>query len=83
MALLIPHEALTRIQLEYVEMPGLTLTPDQVSRLCGLPLDICAEALAMLERGGFLQRAQNGSFNRRPLYRGISNDDVPFYRRVS
>jgi len=38
---LIPHDALIRIQMEYVEMPGLKLTPHQIGRLCGLPLEVC------------------------------------------
>jgi hypothetical protein len=64
MAALIPHEALTRIQLEYVEMPGLKLTPEQIGRLCGLPVDICEGALAMLTRTGFLQASADGCFRR-------------------
>jgi hypothetical protein len=64
MAALIPHEALTRIQLEYVEMPGLKLSPEQIGRLCGLPLDICEGALAMLTRTGFLQQSSDGCFRR-------------------
>ena len=82
MALIIPHEALTRIQLEYVEMPGLRLMPEQVSRLCGLPLAVCEDALDMLERCAFLQRGPNGSFSRRPRYCGFEYDAMPAYRRA-
>ena len=61
---LIPHEALTRIQMEYVEMPGLKLTPLQIGRLCGLPQEVCEGALSLLVRTGFLSRAEDGSFLR-------------------
>jgi hypothetical protein len=49
---LIPQEGLTRIQLEYLEMPGPKLTPRQIGRLCGLPQEICEGALALLMRTG-------------------------------
>jgi hypothetical protein len=68
---LIPHEALTRIQIEYVEMPGLKLTPRQIGRLCGLPQDICEGALALLTRTGFLRQAQDGAFLRTGHRRSI------------
>lgn len=64
MDVLIPHEALTRIQMEYVEMPGLKLTPQQIGRLCGLPQDICEGALVLLMRTGFLRKSEDGSFRR-------------------
>ena len=61
---LIPQEALTRIQMEYVEMPGLKLTPLQIGRLCGLPQEICEGALALLLRNGFLRQSRDGAFLR-------------------
>ncbi len=61
---LIPHDALIRIQMEYVEMPGLKLTPHQIGRLCGLPLEVCEGALLLLMRTGFLSRSEDGSFLR-------------------
>jgi hypothetical protein len=64
MDVLIPHEALTRIQIEYVEMPGLKLTPDQIGRLCGLPQDVCEGALRLLMRTGFLHQSTDGSYQR-------------------
>ena len=67
---IIPLDALIRIQMEYVEMPGLKLTPHQIGRLCGLPRDICEGALGLLTERGFLRRSQDGSF-RRP--NGIRN----------
>lgn len=64
MDVLIPHEALIRIQMEYSEMPGLKLTPVQIGRLCGLPSDICEGALQLLTRTGFLNQASDGAFRR-------------------
>ena len=42
----IPINAFIRIQMEYLEMPGLKLTPEQIARLCGLSRDISDAALA-------------------------------------
>ena len=61
---LIPQEALTRIQIEYLEMPGLRLTPIQVGRLCGLRPEICEGALPLLMRTGFLSQSRDGAFRR-------------------
>jgi hypothetical protein len=61
---LIPHEALVRIQMEYVEMPGLKLTPVLIGRLCGLPREVCEGALSLLTRTGFLSQLDDGSFLR-------------------
>ena len=62
---LVWHAALTRIQVEFVEMPDLKLTMRLVGRLCDLPQDLCAAALAALVRAGFLFEAQGGTFLRR------------------
>ena len=60
----IPREVLIRIQMEYLEMPGLMLTPRQIGRLCGLPLELCEGALTLLARTGFLSRSGDGAFRR-------------------
>ena len=41
-------EVLQRIQGEYLEMPGLRLTPAQAQRLWGLERDVCDALLAPL-----------------------------------
>jgi len=64
MDVMIPHEALIRIQMEYVEMPGLKLSPDQIGRLCSLPQDICEGALGLLLQTGFLARSRDGLLGR-------------------
>jgi len=63
------QNALTRIQVEYVEMPDLKLTLRQIRRLCDLPQDLCEMALAALVRTGFLWQTRDGAFLRRDLER--------------
>jgi hypothetical protein len=58
--------ALTVIQMDYVEMPGLRLTAPQGRRLWSLPLDVCQAALDMLVATGFLARTDDGLY----LHRG-------------
>jgi hypothetical protein len=60
----IPIRAFIRIQMEYLEMPGLKLTPEQIGRLCGLSRDMSEAALAGLTSRGFLRRAKDGAFIR-------------------
>lgn len=57
--------AVMAIQMEYVDMPGLTLTISQVARLCMLPSDVCQAALETLVVAGFLGRAIDGAYLRR------------------
>ena len=61
--------AFTRIQVEYIEMPDLKLTREQIRRLCDLPHDLSEAAIAALEQSGFLWRAPDGRFVRRALGR--------------
>ena len=56
--------ALTIIQMDYVEMPGLTLTPTQGRRLWTLPADVCHAALETLAATGFLVRDKDGRYVR-------------------
>ena len=63
-------EVLSRIQMEFLEMPGLKLTASQARRLCNLPDDVCEAALDALTRTGFLRRLRDGSFLRPGLSTG-------------
>jgi hypothetical protein len=63
------HHAFTRIQIEFIEMPDLKLTLEQIRRLCDLPDDLCQPAVVALEEVGFLWRAPDGRFVRRALGR--------------
>jgi hypothetical protein len=56
--------ALTRIQMEYIEMPEMKLTLAQVRRLLDLPIDDCEVALATLVQSGFLKQASDRGFLR-------------------
>ena len=56
------REALTRIQMEYLEMPDLKLSYVQARRLFGLPAEVCDRALDALVFEGFLRRTIDGAF---------------------
>jgi hypothetical protein len=55
---------LQRIRAEYLEMPGLTLRPEQVQRLCGIDRAMCEAALQMLVDAGFLSVRADGAYAR-------------------
>lgn len=55
---------LLRIRGEYLEMPGLRLTPAQAQRLWGLDGRICAELLEALTREKFLYLRTDGTYAR-------------------
>ena len=38
-------QILQRIRAEYLEMPGLSLSPEQVQRLCGVDSALCVSVL--------------------------------------
>jgi hypothetical protein len=58
----IPEELFQRIQGEFLEMPGLRLTPSQACRLWGLDSDVCRQLLAQLVDVKFLMRTRDGMF---------------------
>jgi hypothetical protein len=60
----IPINAFIRIQMEFLEMPGLKLTLEQIARLCGLSRDVSEAVLDRLTRRGFLRRTHDGTFIR-------------------
>ena len=53
-----------RIRAEYIEMPGLTLTPEQVQRLCGVDSALCDSILRVLVESGFLSQRADGAYAR-------------------
>ena len=57
-------DALQRIQGEFVEMPGLRLTPAQAQRLWGLERDVCNTLLGALVDAKFLSQTRDGAFIR-------------------
>ena len=55
-------ELLRRMEVEYYEMPGLSLTLTQAKRLFGLRDDICARVLTTLIDRAVLRRDPNGAY---------------------
>jgi hypothetical protein len=53
-----------RIRTEYLEMPGLRLTPAQAQRLWGLDEQTCRQVLESLTKNRFLDRKDNGTYAR-------------------
>jgi len=59
------REVMLRVESEYREMPGLSLTLPQAARLWGLDHRTCERVLARLVERRVLKRALNGTFIRR------------------
>lgn len=57
-------EVLRRVQGEFLEMPGLRLTPAQARRLWGLDAASCDALLVALVDAKFLYRTRDGAFMR-------------------
>ena len=57
-------DALTRLRAEYLEMPGMRLTPPQVVRLCGIDGTVCQIVLDVLVREEFLYTTADGHYAR-------------------
>jgi hypothetical protein len=55
---------LTRVQGEFLEMPGLRLTTPQARRLWGLDAASCDALLGALVEANFLFRTRDGAFMR-------------------
>ena len=53
-----------RIRAEYLEMPGLILTTDEIQRMWGLDAITCVAILETLVAVGFLRRTRAGGFVR-------------------
>jgi hypothetical protein len=56
--------AFERIRAEFVEMPGMCLTPEQLERLSGVNRGVCKCVLDDLVRAKFLRVSPNGSYRR-------------------
>jgi hypothetical protein len=52
------------VQTEYLDRPGLRLTPTQAARYFGLEEDICRAILGALAAAGVLGRTADGAFVR-------------------
>jgi hypothetical protein len=58
------HDVLSRLRAEFLEMPGLRLTPEQVQRLCGIEHTLCQAVLDSLVAAEFLCVTLNGTYGR-------------------
>ena len=58
------EEAFHRIRAEYVEMPGMRLTPQQLERLTGVDASVCRAVLDDLVRARFLRLTDDGTYLR-------------------
>ena len=58
------HELLRRIESEYQEMPGLSLTASQARRLWGLDTTTCTFVLVTLTQRGILRLTTDGTYIR-------------------
>jgi hypothetical protein len=65
------HELVSRIRAEYLEMPGLRLTTQQVQRLCGIERTLCQTVLDSLVEARFLCVKSDGAYAR------LTDGDVP------
>jgi hypothetical protein len=63
-----PADLLARVRMEYLEMPGLTLTRHQARRLWNLDLILCEAILAALVSERFLSESNNGTYLRREAH---------------
>jgi len=51
---------LERVRGEFLEMPGLSLTPEQAARLWGVDMQACGQVIAALLASAFLRRTSQG-----------------------
>lgn len=58
------QQAFERIRADYIEMPGMRLTPGQVRRLSGVDTAVCGLVLEELVRTKFLQTGPDGRYAR-------------------
>jgi hypothetical protein len=53
-----------RVRAEFLEMPGLRLTPDQARRLWNLEGEVCREVIEALVAEAFLRWTVSGAVTR-------------------
>jgi hypothetical protein len=56
------QRVLERLRGQYLEMPGLKLTTEQVQRLCGIEQTICNLVLEALVNANFLRLQSDGTY---------------------
>jgi hypothetical protein len=68
---------LRRVRGEYLEMPGLRLTPIQAQRLWSLDRSTCEWVLNALVETNFLVQTRDGSFARCDSWMGLTRASAP------
>jgi len=58
------ERSVERLRAEFLEMPGLRLTLNQIHRFCGLERSMCSAALDALVRERFLCANADGTYAR-------------------
>jgi hypothetical protein len=58
------EDVIHRVFGEYLEMPGLRLTVEQVGRLCGVERPVCERVLGALTSATFLSLTPDGHYIR-------------------
>lgn len=58
------QDVLARLRAEYLEMPGMRLTVEQVQRLCGIEQTLCQTVLDALVDAKFLCVKSSGAYAR-------------------
>ena len=58
------QRVLERLRAEYLEMPGMTLTIEQIQRLCGIEPSMCKSVLDALVKVRFLRLNSDGTYVR-------------------
>jgi len=53
-----------RVRAEFLEMPGLRLTPAQARRLWNLEVDVCSDVIDALVAEAFLRWTTSGAVTR-------------------
>ena len=59
------EDAMSRIAVDYIEMPDLMVTLHQARRLWNMPEAVAMAALGSLVARGFLVKTRNGAYLRR------------------
>jgi hypothetical protein len=85
------QQIVNRVRAEYLEMPGMKLTVEQVQRLCGIDASVCRIVLDFLVDARFLRVDHNGTYVRctdgtvrlHPLRAGLRSSLPSRSRRAS
>jgi hypothetical protein len=59
------EDAVERLKIVFLEIPGVALTPEGASRLTGLEREVCRAILDALQYARFVRRCPNGVFVQR------------------